>query len=200
MPQTRAALEANHQQSLDPDFGLWMAGELRTNLVSVLRLHASGEFYNADYVQKWIYIADRRPTVRIYGYTRAWRDEHMLRLLHNFVSRRNVRFWYSCDAETGPPPVDRYVRVAYMQTHDDERPAFNVDLVFRTTRKTVLKRTSYGRLVCPPENGVTATTCEKCRLCFSDRPIPRFSEPFNAPARRPHPKASGVLSSLQRQL
>ena len=42
-------------------------------------------------------------------------------------------------------------------------------VVFRDARKDILKRVN-GNLVCPVENGITKTTCEKCKWCFKANP------------------------------
>lgn len=176
MPSTRNALQRNYELALQDDFPQQMIKQIRSEWISVFRVHSSGEFFSAKYISDWYRIVSKCPQVLFFGYTRSWRDPEMLQVLTRFVQRHNVRFWYSCDQESGPSPISPYVRRAYMQTSDDDIPSYDVDLIFRTKRSTILKRTKTGILVCPAENGVTKVTCSTCRLCFSDRRIPKFQE------------------------
>jgi len=140
--------------------------------VRVVRVHASGEFYSAEYVRKWIIIANLNPNITFFAYTRSWSDPDVYKELKVLARLPNFILWWSCDRETGPPPRIRGVRRAYMSTSDEDTPRFRVDLVFRDNPKTIRKWIK-GTLVCPEENGVTKTTCSLCQLCFKRDAIPR---------------------------
>lgn len=66
------------------------------------------------------------------------------------------------------PFRSKNVRLAYMQVEKDDKPAYQVDLVFRikSLRKNIQKKVD-SILVCPPENGVSSkVTCESCGWCW----------------------------------
>jgi Gene product 88 len=142
--------------------------EILASQRKIVRIHVSGDFYSAAYVQKWLAIVQACPDVRFYAYTRSWRDPEIRASLERLSRRRNVRLWYSCDAETGQPArVPKRIRIAYMAMKDSDLPVKKTDLVFRVERKTVLKHQD-GFLVCPLENGITHTTdCGRCSLCIT---------------------------------
>lgn len=139
----------------------------------VVRVHASGDFYSPEYASAWVDIASEARDRIFFAYTRSWREPAILEPLTMLAGLPNVRLWFSCDRETGRPPRLAGVRRAYMACDDDDRPKFPVDLVFRVSRKTVVKFYPDGRLVCPAENGVTDMTCTACGLCWRRDRIPR---------------------------
>jgi hypothetical protein len=166
------AMARNYKVSLRKDFVAIMLGWVRSLFARVVRVHASGEFYSEEYVRKWIEIVKRTPQVTYYAYTRSWADPEVYPALKELARLPNFIMWWSCDRATGAPPVVAGVRRAYLSIADDDTPRFKVDLVFRNNSKTVMKWLN-GALVCPPENGVTKTTCSQCQLCFKRDAIPR---------------------------
>ena len=56
---------------------------------------------------------------------------------------------------------------------DSDIASYKVDLVFRDKCKTVMKYDPKGNQVCPYDNGVTLTTCSKCKLCFTGGELPK---------------------------
>lgn len=154
-----------------------MVAEINQGKVSVVRIHDSGDFYDVSYIKKWIKIAKACPGVRFFTYTRSWRLPSLVPSLRDFSLLRNVRLWLSTDIETGPPVfVSKRCRVAYMQSEEGDLPKFTADLAFRVhkLRKKVVKRIgSNGILVCPPENGVTNTTCIQCKMCWNPASDPK---------------------------
>lgn len=171
----------NLRQTRRADFANQILAELRKKPIRTLRLHASGDFYSATYVEKWIKIAKARPDVAFFAYTRSWRVPEILPALRKLAKLRNVRMWWSTDADTHrkkKPPKQKGVRVAYMQSsHGEQVPAY-VDLVFRVRRDRVSKYVPVEDrqvLVCPAEQGVSAErkiTCTDCKLCYGLREIP----------------------------
>ena len=188
------AMEVNYDLSLRPDFVQIMYGWLRSMFARVVRVHASGEFYNEEYVRKWIRIAKAHPDVTFYAYTRSWRSEALLPALKELARQPNFLLWFSCDKESGAPPVYKHVRRAYLMMDDTDLPGYRVDLVFRHRTSTVRKWVK-GTLVCPAENGVTEMTCSKCQLCFKNRPMPR-KEHTPCPTRsRPSLQSAGTATT-----
>ena len=165
-------LANNLVESMRSDFVTWIGWQLRTMFVIVLRVHASGDFYSAEYVDKWVDIAKRNPKVLFFAYTRSWREAELRPSLERLASLSNFRLWLSCDMETGEPVRMPFTRVAYMAVSDADQPHYEVDLVFRDRRRVVRKWIG-GALVCPAENGVTKTTCSQCRICFREEQVPK---------------------------
>jgi len=166
------ALQENYKETLRRDFVAVMGGWIRSCFARIVRVHASGEFYSAEYVRKWVEITKRHKNVLFYAYTRSWRDPEVYEALKELAKQPNFVLWWSCDRETGAPPKLKGVRRAYLMLNDEDIPKFKVDLVFRESTKTVMKWVT-GAPVCPPENGVTNTTCSLCQLCFRGKALPR---------------------------
>lgn len=156
-------LERTKQKSFVRD----MTDEIRLRGVRVVRIHVSGDFYSAAYIEKWIQIAEASRSVKFFVYTRSWRLPKLRKALDRLSKLSNFRLWYSCDKETGlPSKLTKRTRIAYMAVDDNDTPEAPPDLVFRVKRMTVKKRSS-GALVCPTENGTKAeVTCQKCGLCW----------------------------------
>jgi hypothetical protein len=157
-------------ESQEEGFAAKMIGEIRRRWAGCVRIHVAGDFYSAEYVRKWVAIAQACPGTRFYVYTRSWRNPDIVGALEELSRCRNVRLWYSCDHDTGiPARVPRRVKLAWMQTSADDIPT-RADLVFRVQRlrKTVAKRVNLA-LVCPVENGATGhrTDCGRCRVCIN---------------------------------
>lgn len=166
-PNVLRSLEENHRLSLRPDFEAVMAREVFRLCVRCLRVHVVGDFYSAEYVGKWARLARRHRGVYFYAYTRAWADPAVAPALGLLVGLPNFQLWWSTDRSMpAPPPPPAGVRVAYMQVAHDDLPGRRPDLVFRVgpLRRWPAKAVA-GVLVCPPENGVTETTCERCLVC-----------------------------------
>jgi hypothetical protein len=162
-----------------PDFVTRMCQEIVAKHVTRVRIHTAGDFFDWQYVEDWMRIAEMSPGVVFYAYTRSWRESEILPMLIELSRLPNVKLWWSVDSEThavnGPPPAVPGVRVAYMAVTDDEPVPDYANLVFRVRRRTVQKR-SNGVLVCPAENGVKTTKkvhCITCRLCWGDFALPR---------------------------
>jgi hypothetical protein len=168
----RRALAWNLRWAGQEMFACEVAEELRRRKVKVLRIHASGDFFSADYVRKWVEVLEGFPSVRAYAYTRSWRDEGMLAALAALAALANFRLWLSADADTGMPAQGLVPgsRVAWLMADADEPIPAGVDLIFRvpSLRKTKIRRVGLT-LVCPTEQGrETSTTCTSCRHCWAD--------------------------------
>ena len=152
-----------------PWFVSRMVGELISNNVKVLRLHASGELYDVKYIRKWISIARAVPTV-IYCYTRSWRHAGNRAALEEFAALPNVKLWLSVDKDSRDVPTIPNTRIAYMSIGNDDRPVPGSDLVFKTSQRNQVTIKMDGVLVCPVENGTKAghnLTCADCKFCFN---------------------------------
>ena len=167
-PQVRERLRWNHEQSIRAGFAGRMAEEIRRKGVLVVRLHVSGDLYNAEYAGKWLQVMQSCPHVRFFGYTRSWRVPDIEPVLRQMAELKNVRLWYSADRDTGEPPdVPEGVRVAWLQ--DGEEGPVLSDLVFRVQKLRREPRQRIGlAVICPhetpagKERGVNCGSCGHC--------------------------------------
>jgi hypothetical protein len=168
-----SSLYRNLMLCASPFFVSWMVKSIQRRKASIVRIHAAGDFFSADYVRAWLRIVRACPGVQFYAYTRSWRVEEMRKLFTVFAAQPNVQLWYSCDQDTGIPTIrkeEKGVRLAYMAINMTDISPVPVELIFRDypVRGSVQKHIA-GDLVCPVENGTGAhLTCSQCQLCFSD--------------------------------
>ena len=139
----------------------------------VFRLHVAGDFFDSAYVYAWLRLMINNPNIQFFAYTRSWRMAEMVAPLHELAELPNMTFLLSVDRDTGYPNADDWngFRTAFMMVDDDDAYLVEPDthVVFRDNRYAILKQVN-GNLVCPTENGITKTTCEKCKWCFKDNP------------------------------
>jgi hypothetical protein len=161
----RDRLDWCYQQSKRADFAKRMIAEIKKKGVLVVRLHCSGDFYSAEYAQKWLEVMRQAPKVRYYLYTRSWRIEGIATVLEQMAALRCCRVWYSIDAETSvPAKVPVGVRLAYLQTDKDEEPEL-LDLLFVVRRLRRHAKCVSLPLLCPEQAG-KAENCGDCGRCF----------------------------------
>jgi len=175
MNNVKQSLRNSMTRSRQADFAEKMIEAIGRRKIDVLRIHVSGDFYNAEYVRKWVAIVTRYPNVKFYAYTRSWRIAEILEALRELAMLTNIELWWSADKVTDelgeiPPVVDR-VRVAYMQMADDEPVPAYTNLVFRVNYKQTVIRHIDRKVVCPVETGVkyaegARPTCSSCKLCY----------------------------------
>lgn len=161
----KAKLEWNYQQSLRDDFADLMSQEVRGKGCLVIRIHASGDFYDAEYARKWLDVMRQSPKPRYYFYTRSYAIPQVAVVLEEMAGLDCCRVWYSCDAERRPESVPESVRLAYLQADGDESTE-DVDLVFRVRR---LRRRVPLALTCPhetPQGERTEVNCGSCGKCY----------------------------------
>jgi hypothetical protein len=110
-PSVRKARLANYELSKRKDFVDIMVkaiSELYIRGYKVLRLHEEGDFYDEEYIRKWIEIVKelrkRGNRILIYAYTRSWRLPNLLPLLEELRRLPNVVLIASTDRDTGPAP------------------------------------------------------------------------------------------------
>jgi hypothetical protein len=155
-----------------PFFAWWMVRKILKARAGVVRIHVSGDFFNAIYAEQWVKIAEALPLVHFFAYTRSWRDPSIRNVLARLSALPNVQLWYSVDAETGCPTTlatESQVRLAYLATHPQD-VCERADLVFRDyPARDVIQKQIGGVLVCPAENGTgRRIQCDKCGICWSD--------------------------------
>ena len=139
----------------------------------VFRIHVAGDFFAPTYTYAWIKLITNNPNVSFFAYTRSWRMHDMEDSLKELAALPNMELLLSVDRDTGYP--DKTVwpdfRTAFMMVTDVDAPLVEPDthIVFRDNRYAILKQVN-GNLVCPTENGISKTTCDKCKWCFRDNP------------------------------
>lgn len=167
-PQVQERLDWAFEQSKRGDFVGRMADELYRKGVLVMRWHVAGDVYSPGYAKKIKAVAEARPGVRFYLYTRSWRIEPIAAILWEIAATENVCLWLSADDETGyPPQVPDGARVAWLQTDAVMEAS---DLVFAT--RGVRKEPSRINLdlLCPAETDAgkrAGTTCSNCQFCWT---------------------------------
>jgi hypothetical protein len=166
-PAVQERLRWNYAQSRRSDFAERMAREIRRRGILVLRLHVSGDYYDAAYAAKWLAVMRACPRVRFYFYTRSWRVPAIAAVLEQMAALRCCRVWYSIDSATGVPErVPAGVRLAYLQVEEGEQPEL-ADLLFRVRR--LRQRRVPLALVCPHETAqgrANEVNCGNCGRCW----------------------------------
>lgn len=107
---------------------------------SVVRIHASGDFYSKKYFEKWLLIAHATPWVTYYAYTRNWTLD-LSKMPRNFI------VYYSTDKTTKRenPTAERFARMV-----DGDK-------------KETKHRTPYkDGMICNSDN------CASCGYCFRE--------------------------------
>jgi hypothetical protein len=166
-PAVQERLRWNYEQSRRRDFAARMAREIRRKGVLVVRVHVSGDFYDAAYAAKWLAVMRACPRTKFYFYTRSWRIPAIAAVLEQMTALPCCRAWYSIDGATGVPEgVPAGVRLAYLQAQEGERPE-RVDLLFRVRR---LRRQRMALpLLCPhetPQGRANDVNCGNCGRCW----------------------------------
>ena len=168
------------------------------------RIHVSGDFYSPAYVKRWIKIAEARPDVTFYTYTRSWRKKLVLwRAIIELHKLSNVNVNLSVDDETGQPrnKTSQSMRWCYL-TGNDTAPDWirSGDIIFRSNhnarqgnhkwhRKKAIKNgldpdtvaplihKIREAAVCPLERGRDMPkyfSCARCHLCVDKPKVPAY--------------------------
>jgi hypothetical protein len=173
----KKAAEENHRLARMAGFAEWMTMEVRRTFASVVRIHVSGDFFDARYTRAWLHVIRACPDVVFYAYTRSWTQPEILPSLKLLAKEHNMRLWFSCDREMRAPPRVPRVRRAWLAVNDDDVATYMVDLVFRDRPYTIQRQDKAGFAVCPHEIGMpTKPTCSQCKRCFKE-PYVKISKP-----------------------
>lgn len=171
LPAVQDRMRWNLEQANRDDFVPRMVKEIRRKGCLVIRVHSSGDFFDASYAEKWLSIMRQCPKPRYYWYSRSWRCNDVVPVLEQMAALRCCRAWYSVDAETGlPDSVPPGVRLSYLQTAEDEEPEV-YDLIFRVRRLRKLTRRVSLPMTCPaetPEGKSRDINCGSCQRCWRD--------------------------------
>jgi Gene product 88 len=168
MPSVKKRNKTNFLASKSDSFILNMLRQIQFYRVRVMRVHASGDFYDAQYIRKWIAIVKRTPKVQYYAYTRSWQLPELECELAALAQLPNFQLWLSTDMIAHTAPFIPGTRIAYLALNQFDTPASNCDLVFRNYQ-TPSQVYVQGVRVCPVENGTVGgqnLTCSTCGLCW----------------------------------
>ena len=81
---TKRKHEANLAATLQADFCLDMVIEIITSKANIIRIHSAGDFYNKEYIAKWLTIMDAMPHITFYAYTKSFKMFDGISLPVNF--------------------------------------------------------------------------------------------------------------------
>ena len=168
-PNVQRALAWNLRIAQQPHFVDEVVEEVRRRQVRVLRIRASGDFFDEPYTRKWADVLDLSPRVKAYAYTRSWRIPDMRMALEELATLRNFRLWYSADRDTGiPTDVPDGVRISWLQLDANDPVPDGVHLVFRNHPIRRIPQQRIGlAVVCPTERGRKhSKTCTTCGICW----------------------------------
>lgn len=105
------------------------------------RIHVAGDFDDVAYIHAWRFLAQSRPDVMFWAYTRSWRVNELLPALEKLRALTNVQLFASMDGSILELPPEGW-RVAYID--NDER---------------------FKGYQCPEQTGRKAS-CSECGYCF----------------------------------
>jgi hypothetical protein len=74
----------NFKISSRASFGSTITKTLSLLPPGILRLHVSGDFYNAQYAEDWIEALRANPHIKPFGFTRSWRDPEIFKALSKY--------------------------------------------------------------------------------------------------------------------
>ena len=80
----RAKHERNLQATLENDFCENMIIDIIESKANIIRIHSAGDFYNREYISKWMKIIDALPHVKFYAYTKSFAMFEGMTLPENF--------------------------------------------------------------------------------------------------------------------
>lgn len=140
--------------------------------IRLVRIHAVGDFFSVSYTRRWARIIAACPDTEFFAYTRSHTvtkecSAKLVEEVRKLAQYPNMHLWLSCDRSMPQPPRWESCGIAYVMCDDDDIPPYEVDLVFRDSEATPLKRVNKA-LVCPNEQGFgVKVKCETCQLCFN---------------------------------
>jgi len=86
-PSVLKSRERNYEASKSSDFGIAIGRGHK-----YVRVHADGEFYSQEYIDKWVKIAESNPNTIFYAYTKRMKqfDFSKVKALSNFVVHNSL--------------------------------------------------------------------------------------------------------------
>ena len=139
-PSVPKAYAANWEAAESDTFVADMVAKIQG--LPSFRIHVSGDFYSAEYITLWVFIAELCPDTKFWAYTRSWNVPDLVPHLEILRDMPNVQLFASWDESMPEPPTTW--RKAYMGA--GSQPAYD----------------------CPEQDGRKAD-CKACQYCFLGR-------------------------------
>jgi len=100
LPQVKKANTLRLSLALTDEFVGKAIGELKRSSKPYVRIHASGEFFSADYIEKWIQICRAVPEKKFLAFTKSI---HLKEELQKLARLPNVSLYESLDSSRPHP-------------------------------------------------------------------------------------------------
>lgn len=177
-PRVHQFAMKNFAESQRADFVRRMTQQIRNAKVADFKIHVTGDYYSAEYIQKWVQIVRECSHVVFLGYTRGWRIERFVPALTDLAALPNMNLLLSFDRQTGVPPAIPGTRLAWMACDDSDHPPVKAQVAFRATVERTADRPPNRRylplkvmgqtVVCPHQSGAAdpPADCVTCRICM----------------------------------
>lgn len=107
-PNVRESLDWKLEQSKRPDFVERINKELQKSKLSLVRIHSSGDFYDIEYINKWIEIVKNNPNKIFVAFTK--RDEYQ-DVLEKLEELPNMRLYGSIDETKEKTPFKMWAAI-----------------------------------------------------------------------------------------
>lgn len=120
---------------------------------SALRLHQSGDFFSEEYITKLRLVLATRPDLKVWAYTRSWRDAKLRAQLERLAELPHVRLFASVDPGIPVREIRKIIR---------KSDGWSLARIETDKRKVFANRKS---LVCPIQTG-NMPDCKTCGFCF----------------------------------
>lgn len=153
------AFEYRLQATLAADFVDVMSAEIKKRRVERLRIHDSGDFYNAEYVQKWFAIMRANPGVAFYAYTkqvllfkklqRSGSVPENFTLIFSFGGTEDKKIDVKTDRHSWVfPSIEELQAAGYAAAHEDDAVALGpnprIGLVYHGNKN--LENTNWSKV------------------------------------------------------
>ena len=107
-PAVWSALRYRYTMTKSKAFVDRMCTEISRAKVKAIRIHSAGDFYSAEYLGKWIAIAERFPDIKFYAYTKSVRMVKSVKLPSNMIIIYSLGGLQDADIDTSR---DRHARI-----------------------------------------------------------------------------------------
>lgn len=141
-------MEENLQATFETGFITAMAKALQNDMY--FRIHTSGDFYDLEYYEKWVRIAERAKHCKILAYTR---NLEVLHKYHNEEHPENLVLIQSLDADQSPTIGYRFAKVVLHDFYNERHLSLH----------TIGKTTEQQIRIC------TINDCLSCLFCWKGK-------------------------------
>jgi len=138
-PVVKNSMARNLEETKSEAFVRMMSVQIHTLKIKWVRIHACGDYYSQEYIDKWLDIAANCPETKFLSYTRNYEADFSL-IPSNFV------VYYSIDKETK----------CHNPTLSLESNAFDTDEKFQHMALT-------------PHGFVCNSKCKICKACWAGK-------------------------------